>query len=170
MVEFNALPDDARVWVFAADRALSAPESELLLREVDAFLREWKAHGEPLTCARDWRDSQFLAVGVDQSTTGASGCSIDGLFRVFKALAPAIGTSLLGGGRVFWRDAAGAVRMTDRPGFKRLVAEGSVGVGTSVFDMTVESAGGWRGTGGGWRGTGDGGRGTGDGGRVAGDG
>ena len=143
-VDFGALPDDARVWVFAADRVLSASQEEMLLGEVDAFLREWKAHGEPLTCARDWRDGQFLAVGVDQSATGASGCSIDGLFRVFKALTPAIGTNLLAGGRVFWRDGAGDVQVTDRTGFKRMKSEGAVGAATPMFDTTVETAGGWR--------------------------
>jgi len=144
MVNFGELPDDARVWVFAADVELSASQAGLLLGEVDAFLRDWEAHGEPLTCARDWRENRFLAVGVDQSATGASGCSIDGLFRTFKAIAPAIGTNLLAGGRVFWRDGTGAAQVTDRAGFKRMASEGTVGSETRVFDTTVETAGGWR--------------------------
>ena len=45
---------------------------------VDAFLDQWNAHGSALTCAREWRDDRFLAIGVDQSTAGASGCSASG--------------------------------------------------------------------------------------------
>ena len=30
----------------------------------DAYLLQWKAHGHPLTCARDWREERFLVIGV----------------------------------------------------------------------------------------------------------
>src|SRR5438477_6677729 len=74
-VSFDGLPDSARVWVFGSDDPVSANSADRLLGDVDAFLDRWNAHGFPLTCARDWRDDHFLAIGVDQSTAGASGCS-----------------------------------------------------------------------------------------------
>ena len=141
---FPSLPSASRVWVFAARDPVVGDRAELLLREVDAWLDEWKAHGVPLDCARDWRDDRFLAIGVDQSVEGASGCSIDALFRVFQHLQPALGTTLLGGGRVFYRDAEGAVQAVDRPAFARLRAEGTVDDDTPVFDTTVIDAAAWR--------------------------
>ncbi|MDQ3673342.1 MAG: ABC transporter ATPase, partial [Gemmatimonadota bacterium] len=81
IVEFEDLPDSSRVWVFGSDRRLEEEEAVMLLEEVDRFLAGWKAHGAPLTVGRNWRHDRFLAVAVDQSTAGASGCSIDGLFR-----------------------------------------------------------------------------------------
>ena len=77
-VVFESLPDDARVWVFGAANALDDRARERLLSAVDEYLDQWHAHGAALVCARDWRDDRFLAIGVDQSTAGASGCSIDG--------------------------------------------------------------------------------------------
>jgi hypothetical protein len=85
-VSFEELPDDARVWVFGAASEVTPPASERLLDAVDDFLAHWNAHGSPLVCAREWRDDHFLAIGVDQSTAGASGCSIDGLFRTLQRL------------------------------------------------------------------------------------
>jgi len=143
-VPFASLPDDARLWVFAAADPVTGPAAELLLAEVDRFLDGWAAHGAPLRAARDWRDDRFLAVAVDQSTAGASGCSIDGLFRALRALEPEIGTSLLGGGRVFWRDATGAVRAADRRRFAAAAGEGAVARDTPVFDTTVTTARQWR--------------------------
>jgi len=64
IVPFASLPDSARVWVFASDRELSGAAADTLLAAVDQFLSEWKAHGVPLRCAREWRDDRFLAVGV----------------------------------------------------------------------------------------------------------
>src|ERR687889_2861347 len=100
-VFFGSLPDDARVWVFGAANEIPASKSEPLLAAVDAFLDQWNAHGAPLTCSREWRDDRFLAVGVDQSSAGASGCSIDGMFRTLARLESELGTTMLGGGRVY---------------------------------------------------------------------
>ena len=143
-VPFSDLPDDARLWVFAAEHPVRAGAADQLLAAVDAFLAQWRAHGDPLTCARDWRDDRFLAVGVDQSDAHASGCSIDGLFRALSALEPAIGTSLLGGGQIYFRDAAGEVRCVDRERFGDLAGAGAVTGETPVFDTTVGTAGDWR--------------------------
>ena len=146
IVSFAQLPDDARVWIFAASDPLSAANAEQLLDEVDGFLEHWKAHGEPLTCARDWRDDRFVAIGVDQSTAGASGCSIDGLFRALQRLQSSLGTALVGGGRVFYREAGGDIRCVDRRAFSRLATEGAVGPDTPVFDLSVTSAVAYRGS------------------------
>ncbi len=144
-VPFETLPDDARLWVFAAAAPLSDAQSTTLLREVDAFLASWAAHGAPLRAARDWRDDRFLAVAVDQSTAGASGCSIDGLFRRLQGIEPSLGTTLLGGAsRVYWRDGAGAVQTGARGDAKAQAAAGAWGVDSPVFDLGVTTAGDWR--------------------------
>ncbi len=143
-VPFNSLPDDARVWVFGAADELPASASERLLGAVDEFLAQWHAHGSPLLCGREWREARFLAIGVDQSTAGASGCSIDGLFRTFASLEPELGTSLLGGGRVYYRDADGRVTAATRKGFSELAREGRVGPETPTFDTSITTAAAWR--------------------------
>ena len=144
-VPFDQLPDDARVWVFAAADPVRGAAAESLLARVDQFLSVWSAHGVPLRCARDWRDDRFLAVGVDQSVEGASGCSIDGMFRALHALEPTLGTTLLGGGRVYWRDGAGAVQVADRDSFAARAGGDADAKGTlPVFDTTVTTAREWR--------------------------
>jgi hypothetical protein len=139
IVEFDALPSDARVWVFSADTALTEPNLHTLLTEVDRFLSSWKAHGHPLRAARDFRDQRFLAVGVDQSTEGASGCSIDGLFRTLQEVQSRIDANLLQGGRIFWRESDGSVRGGTRADFAH-----SASGETRVFDTTVTTAAAWR--------------------------
>jgi hypothetical protein len=143
-IPFADLPNAARLWVFASDRPLPDGATSRLMQEVDAFLDAWRAHGQPLTCARDWRDDRFLAVAVDQSQESASGCSIDGLFRSLRALEPALGASLLAGGNVFYRDAGGAVRSAARDEIPGLAASGQIGASTHVFDTTVVTVADWR--------------------------
>lgn len=138
-VSFADLPDSARLWVFASDRQLRPDESKALLAEVDAWLDQWKAHGAPLRSAREWREDQFLAIGVDPTTEQASGCSIDALFRSLQQLGTRFGTSLVAGGRVFYRDASGAPRMAPRSEVQREIT-----MDTTVFDTSLTDAGAYR--------------------------
>jgi hypothetical protein len=144
LTQIEDLPDASRVWVFGADRELDEGAADLLLRDVDKFLAQWHAHGAPLTAARDWRDKRFLTVAVDQSTAGASGCSIDGLYRSLKSLEPRLGASLVTSGLVFYRDAKAHVQSVDRERFAMLGAEQKVQSRTRVFDPTVTTLGEWR--------------------------
>ncbi len=144
LVPFDQLPGSSRTWVFASDRTLSSSQSAQLLSAVDQFLAEWKAHGEPLTVGRDWKHNRFLTVAVDQSTAGASGCSIDGLFRILKSIEHRVGASLVTSGLVLYRDRSGAIRSVTRETFAKLARAGEVDRGTTVFDPSVTSLAEWR--------------------------
>lgn len=116
----------------------------MLLKGVEEHLTNWKAHGEPLTVGSQLRDDRFLVVAVDQSTAGASGCSIDGLFRVLQGLEPKVGASLVGGGRVFYRDGTGAVQSTTRDQVAALTSSGAITKDTVVFDTSLTDLGAFR--------------------------
>jgi hypothetical protein len=143
-VPLETLPDSSRIWIFGSDRPLEAGERRGLLDETDRFLEGWAAHGSPLKASRDWTDTHFLTIAVDQSTAGASGCSIDGLFRTLSALGPRIGANLVGSGRVFYRDATGAVHSVSRDRFTELASSGEITPATKVFDTTLQTLGDWR--------------------------
>lgn len=144
LVPFDSLPDSSRIWIFGSDRPLENHESRGLLSETDRFLDGWAAHGAPLQASREWTDTHFLTIAVDQSTAGASGCSIDGLFRALSTLGPRIGANLVGSGRVFYRDAAGDVQSVSRDRFTELAASGEITSATWVFDTTIQTLGEWR--------------------------
>ena len=143
-VAFNQLPDHARVWIFASDRPLLGDEAKLLLDEVDAFLGQWKAHGAPLRSAREWRDDRFLVIGVDTTAEQASGCSIDGLFRGLQQLEQRLGTGLVAGGRVFYRDATGVTKLALRAELRTLFERGEISATSPVFDTSIMDARAWR--------------------------
>jgi hypothetical protein len=143
IVPFSVLPDSARVWVFASDTELTGAAADTLLAAVDSFLSQWKAHGFPLSCAREWRDDRFLAIGVDVEAENASGCSIDGLFRTLQQLERTIGSRLVGGGRVFYR-VGSEIRAATRDEFIERIKRGDVSGETRVFDTSLTGMRAWR--------------------------
>lgn len=141
---FEDFPDSARVWVYGSDRALDSDAEERLLGEVDNYLTSWTAHGVPLSAARNWRDGRFLTIAVDQERAGASGCSIDGLFRTLKAMEKEIGAAVVTSGLIFYRDRGGKIRAVTREEFGELGAKGEIDGDTEVFDLSVTGLAEWR--------------------------
>ena len=144
VVAFDALPSGSRVWLFGAAAPIDDVDERRVLAAVDDFLGAWKAHGQALHAARDWRDGRFLAVGVDVSREGASGCSIDGLYRALKAIEGGIGTTLVDASLVYYRDAHGFVHAVSRADFSSLAREGHVSVDTPVMDLSITDVGEYR--------------------------
>ena len=144
VVPFETLPDQARVWVFGSDAPLTGERKDTLLKGVDAHLDDWKAHGAPLTVGREWRDDHFLVVAVDQSTAGASGCSIDGLYRTLQQLEAETGAKMVSGGRVFFRNGAGQVQSASRAEIADLAGKGELSRDSVVFDTTLTDLGTFR--------------------------
>ena len=142
--KFEELPDTARVWVYGVDTEIDGNSQAALLSEVDAYLRDWTAHGVPLSAGRDWRENRFLTIAVDQEQAGASGCSIDGLFRTLKSLEQRIGAGIITSGLIFFRGRDGRIRSVTRDDFTELGTDGEVDGDTEVFDLSVVTLGEWR--------------------------
>jgi len=133
---FDVLPPHARLWIFAAERPLSSRERDYMLQTVDAFLERWQAHGHPLTSARELRYDRFLFIGVDESASGASGCSIDALLRDVKDVESTLGLSLVDHSPVLFRDGEQIVRLP-REEFAERARAGAVTPDTVVFNNTL---------------------------------
>jgi hypothetical protein len=140
LVPFDELPSDSRLWIFAAERPLSADESGRVLAEADTFINQWMAHGVPLMAGRDLRYNQFVLVGVNERAAGVSGCSIDALVRRMQQLEQTLGIELINNGPVLYREGH-AIERVSRDRFAELAASGTVGPNTRVFDNTLTRVG-----------------------------
>lgn len=146
---FSEMPDDARLWVFAAPTRLDERQQETLRSQVEAFVEGWVAHGAPVAGAYDLREDQFLMIAADERATGVSGCSIDALTRALKGAEAQLGVSLLdAASRVWYRDEERRVQAVPRAEFRERVQTGAIGDETPVFDNTAATvgaarAGGW---------------------------
>lgn len=85
-VTFDKLPDSSRIWIYQADRLFRKEDKEIISVALSSFLQQWTAHGNTLKAAFDLPFDHFIVIGLDEQQAGASGCSIDGLFRVLQQL------------------------------------------------------------------------------------
>jgi hypothetical protein len=135
-----ALPDDARLWIFTADRTLSAEDRARLLDDLTRFVDQWASHGRPVPGEVDIHEDRFVIVGAHLEG-GVSGCGIDSLTHAVEQAGEALGVRWVDGLNVVFRDTEGAIQVLPRPAFRQLARDGAVTGATPVFDTTVQTVG-----------------------------
>jgi hypothetical protein len=139
---FEELPDHARLWVYTADRELTAAEQAGVLKDLEEFLRGWAAHGAALTAAGVLLHDRVLAVGLDEQRAGATGCSIDKLVGLVKAQGEALGVDWFDRHQVLWRQPGEeAWQATRTPEFWALRKAGVVHGKSEVVDPLRQTVG-----------------------------
>lgn len=133
-IPFTQLPPHARLWIFAADRDLSEADGMQLQAEASAFVDQWTAHNQALTASSDLRYDRFLMIAVDETAAGASGCSIDELYRRVRMLGETYGVNFMNNMTVHFRDAAGNIISSSRADFGTQASSDS-----TVFDNSITS-------------------------------
>ncbi|RIV27798.1 hypothetical protein DYU11_05750 [Fibrisoma montanum] len=139
-IDFDKLPDQARVWVYQANRPLSDDEVTDIQQALRSALAQWAAHGQPLLASAEVVANRFVVVAVDEGYNLPSGCSIDSSVRTLQAIGQQIGQGI----DFFDRSAAlqtaeGHVQTVALPDIKAAVAVGSLTPNTIVFNTLVKT-------------------------------
>ncbi len=137
-IDLSTLPDEARLWVFGADRPLDDGETARLEAELTPFIARWSAHREDLPAGFQVHENRLILVAVDEARVTASGCSIDALLHELARLEQLLGVGLRNGGLIWYRDPSGSVVSCSREEFRQLAAKGEIDGRTRVFDLTIE--------------------------------
>ena len=77
MKNISELDDQSRVWVYQADRILSTSENEEIQTHLNEFTRQWTSHNNALVAKGLILNGRHIVLMVDETSAGASGCSID---------------------------------------------------------------------------------------------
>lgn len=127
-----------RVWIYQSSKELSEKEVQFVLKEMNAFIDQWKAHGKPLAAAMDVKHNRFLVIRIDEAFAKATGCSIDRSVHELKRIQDAIETDFFDRMQIAYRDGA-TVKVVSRSAFENLIAEGVVHADTIVFNNMVDN-------------------------------
>ena len=88
------MPPTARVWVYQSSRPLASEEISAVEQALGVFVRQWTSHNTRLHAAGEVRHARFIILAVDESQSGASGCSIDKSVAFMKSLQASLGIDL----------------------------------------------------------------------------
>lgn len=139
-VDFNLLPDYARVWIYQAGRPFT-PEEKRIIEELSGrFLTEWTAHGNELKAGSSIRHDRFLILAVNEKANGVSGCSIDASVHFIRSLEAQLNISLTDRSKIAWM-ADQEVKLTDLKNLKDEIANERITKDTLIFNNLVQTKG-----------------------------
>ncbi len=136
LVDFNTLPNTARVWVYQASRTFSEIELSQIKEEVEAFIEEWTAHGADLKAGYEVKYKRFIVLAIDQSFNSASGCSIDASVHFIQTLEKKYDVLLLDKMNVSYKQGE-FIAYKPLVDFKKMAKQKSVSANTIVFNNLV---------------------------------
>ena len=136
LVDFNVLPDTARVWIYQCNRSFSADELSQIQASIKTFLVQWTAHGAQLKAGYEIPYNRFIVIGLDQTHNGASGCSIDASVRFIQNLERQFEVDLLDKMNVSYKQGE-FVAYKPLKDFKKMAKARAVSKKTIVFNNLV---------------------------------
>jgi len=101
LVDFNTLPEEARIWIYASENALTEDQQSHILTYIAEYLKGWNAHKAPLTAGVTILENHFIVVALDENKNVASGCSIDALQKIIQKLEKDLSITLMNRLNVF---------------------------------------------------------------------
>jgi len=138
LVPFHQLPSNAHIWVYQSEKELTEKEKKLIESKLETFCQNWDSHGTPLKSSFQILHNRFIILGVDESMSGASGCSIDKSVAVMSEINQQFGLNLLDKGKVAFRDQNG-IDLFDFRKAGDLIKEGKLKRETPVFNNSVQT-------------------------------
>ncbi len=132
----NHIPDTSKVWIFASPKSISKDISAEILTHIDAFLKQWKAHGKELKSFKEFIDGHFLIIAVDESFEQATGCSIDSMVHFIAEIEKKYQINFTDRSLVYYR-LNEEVKSTNFLNIKELVHSGEIDENTPVYNNSI---------------------------------
>ena len=135
LIDFNTLPDTAKVWIYPANRLLNAEELSQIKADLTAFLDSWVSHTQRVRCAFQIPYDRFIVITADDNQH-IGGCSLDELAHFIQELEKKHNLLLLDKMNVSFRH-EGEICYIPLVDFKKLAQQKKVDNHTIVFNNLV---------------------------------
>lgn len=139
-IPLDQLPDRSRVWIYQANRPLSAAEVAEVQPRLVRFVEEWTSHGQRLQASADILHRQFLVLANNEDVNSPSGCSIDASVRFVKELEQHLGVSFFDRTQLAFLQEE-QVKLVPLSQMKEKIARGEVAENSLYFDNLVNDYG-----------------------------
>ena len=136
LVNYESLDDAARVWVYQSSREFLDSEIHEISLKIEAFINNWRRHGDDLKASYKIKYNQFIAIVVDENYNDVSGCSIDASVNLMKQLEKEFSTDLTNKLNISFKDNSN-VNIVSMADFQKYAKLKKITSNTVVFNNMV---------------------------------
>ena len=139
---FPNMPESSKLLVFTSDITLDERSSKRFMSRLDKFLSTWSSHGSQLDTDSVLIANRVVFIAVDESSSSASGCSVDSLTNFIKSEGVASGVDWFNRHQILYRSTKNSDLTSDwivntLDNFISLINDGSVTKSVQTLNTTV---------------------------------
>ena len=138
MIDYNELPNDARVWIYQSNKTFNKAESQAIRQIVSDFVTQWQSHGKQVRAWGGLKYNRFIVLIADEKHEAPSGCSIDSSVTMIKEIEANTGTDMFNKMHFSYKKGE-EVCSADRLDFAALYQNGEISDQTIVFNNLVQT-------------------------------
>src|SRR5690606_11396215 len=115
----------SKVWIYQSNRLFTHSDLAYLHETLAAFTESWTAHTQQLKAGYEIKYGHFIILIVDETLTGASGCSIDKSVHLMKEIEQKLNIDLFDRFQVAWKNGDN-LTVSTKAEFEKLAESGIV--------------------------------------------
>jgi hypothetical protein len=135
-VDFNEIPEDAKVWVYPSNRKFYPNEIEALEVKIKAFVESWKIDDKSFKASYQFLYNRFIVITADDISTPLDNQDIDASVSFILSLQETYEVSLLDRMNVCFKQGA-FVQYKELKDFKKLLKNKALTGKSVIFDNLV---------------------------------
>lgn len=136
LVDFNTIPDDAKVWIYPSSRKFYPNEIDIVTNKVKGFIENWKSTDTNFKASFKIVYNRFIVFVADDSGAPLSNLDIDASVTFILELQQEYNVELLDKMNVCFKQGK-FVQYKDLKDFKKLLKNKAVTAKSIIFDNLV---------------------------------
>ena len=137
-VDFEEIPEDAKVWVYPSSRKFYPNEIETIEEKVKKFIESWKSDDTSFKASYKFLYNRFIIITADDIATELSNADIDASVSFILSLQETYEVALLDRMNVCFKQGE-HVQYKDLKDFKKLLKNKALTGKSVIFDNLVNT-------------------------------
>ena len=137
-VDFEEIPEDAKVWVYPSSRKFYPNEIEVIEEKIKKFIESWKSDDTSFKASYKFLNNRFIILTADDIATELSNADIDTSVSFILSLQETYEVSLLDRMNVCFKQGE-HVQYKDLKDFKKLLKNKALTGKSVIFDNLVNT-------------------------------
>ncbi len=138
MMDLLSFPDNARIWIYAADHEIPKDKVSEVHNRIFDFTKEWSSHQQALKATGGLLHNYFIVFVVDDGYNKPGGCSIDSSVRFIKSMGEELNVDFFNRTVFYYLDNE-TVQVISKDDLPKALDEGRINESTLFFDTLVQT-------------------------------
>jgi len=137
-VDFEEIPEDAKVWVYPSSRKFYPNEIEVIEEKIKKFIESWKSDDTSFKASYKFLNNRFIILTADDIATELSNADIDASVSFILSLQETYEVALLDRMNVCFKQGE-HIQYKDLKDFKKLLKNKALTGKSVIFDNLVNT-------------------------------